>query len=89
MISILRAILEDKAQRTELIKQFQNEIWDRNGEGPYFEILSTLAIDLDYYEPDEQMRREDPSFYGDDRLEQEIIQALKALEGLEGSVPTS
>jgi len=83
MISVLQQILDDKVQRVQLIKQFQKEIWSRGGKGPYFEILAELALDLDYYEPDERMRREDPSFYGDDRLEEEIRQALRQLEQLE------
>lgn len=52
--------------------------------GPYFEILGALALDLDYYEPDESLRKEDSSFYGEDRLEQEVLQALRELEKLEG-----
>jgi len=36
-------------------------------------------MDLDYYEPDTAMRREDPTFYGDERLEREIQEALNKL----------
>lgn len=83
MIDMIRRILEEKSNRDQHIKQFQEVIWNRNDEGPYFEILGALALDLDYYEPDEKMRQEDSSFYGDDRLEQEVLRALKELEKLE------
>lgn len=83
MIDMIRRILEDKLYRDQHIRQFQEVIWNRGGEGPYFEILGALALGLDYYEPDESLRREDSSFYGEDRLEQEILQALRELEKLE------
>lgn len=83
MIDILRQILDNKLQRMQLIQQFQDVIWDWDGSGPYFDILSTLAYDLDYYEPDAGFRKESPSFYGDDRLEEEIKQALRQLEQLD------
>jgi len=45
------------------------------------DIFDEIAYDLDYYEPDERLRREDLSFYGDDRLEIEIKSALEKLRG--------
>lgn len=84
MIDMIRRILEDKLHRDQHIRQFQEIVWGQDGEGPYFEILGALALDLDYYEPDERMRREDPSFYGEDRLEREVLQALRELEKLQG-----
>ena len=41
-----------------------------------WEILSNLALDLDYYVADPLRRRLDPTFYGDERLEEEIRSAL-------------
>jgi len=41
---------------------------------------------LDYYEPDPDLRREDPSFYGDERVEAEVKEAL---EKLDATVPAS
>ena len=44
-----------------------------------WETLSDLAVDLDYYEPDPIDRREDASYYGDQRVEVEITEALEKL----------
>jgi len=44
-----------------------------------WEVFSDLALDLDYYVADPDRRREDPSYYGDDRLEEEIRQAWSKL----------
>ena len=49
------------------------------------EVLADLALDLDYFEPNEQWRREDPSFYGPDRAVEEIRSALARL-GTQGAV---
>jgi hypothetical protein len=42
-------------------------------------VLRDLAYDLAYYEPDPVLRREDSSFYGDDRARTEIREALQKL----------
>ncbi|HTN38087.1 MAG TPA: hypothetical protein VL053_13495 [Arachidicoccus sp.] len=48
----LELILKDKNNRSSLIKQFQELVWnDENAN----EILSELAYDLDFYEPNEQL----------------------------------
>jgi hypothetical protein len=44
------------------------------------EILGDLAYDLDFYEPDAVKRSEDESFYGDERLEEILSEALKRLD---------
>lgn len=76
-MQILELILKDKNNRSSLIKQFQELVWnDENAN----EILSELAYDLDFYEPNEQWRKEDPSYYGDNRLEKEIKSAIQKLQ---------
>lgn len=76
-MQILELILKDKNNRSSLIKQFQELVWnDENAN----EILSELAYDLDFYEPNEQWRKEDPSYYGDNRLEVEIKSAIQKLQ---------
>jgi len=82
MMEILKAILSDKANRKQLVKQFQQSIWDKEEEEDNVidEILSELAYDLDFYEPDKELRAESPSYYGDDRLEAEIKSALQKIE---------
>jgi hypothetical protein len=72
-------------ERLELVSQFQEEIWngsEYNDDDPAYEILNTLAIDLDYYEPNLGWRMEDKSFYGDDRLKELIQAAIIELQSL-------
>lgn len=77
MMEILKKILTEKLNRKLLIKQFQEQVWNNeNGN----ETLSELAYDLDFYEPDEILRKQDSVYYGDERLEKEIIDVLKKLK---------
>ena len=43
------------------------------------EILADLAYDLEFYVADENKRKESTSFYGDERLKNEISEALKKI----------
>ena len=61
-----------------MIKQFQGKVW--NGETFNKEIVSGLANDLDFYEPNVTLRAPDSSYYGDERLELEIELALQKLK---------
>ena len=76
-MDILRKILEDKNNRKQLIYEFQNLILDDDDSN---EILSELAYDLDFYEPNDEWRKEDPSYYGDSELEELIIAAIHKME---------
>jgi hypothetical protein len=76
-MQLLEQILQDKENRVILIKKFQEEIWNNDNAN---EILSDLAYDLDFYEPNEGWRKESSSYYGDERLEQEIKLALEKLK---------
>lgn len=78
-MKILELILSDKKNRKELIKTFQNQIWKDDDAN---DLLRDLALDLDYYEPDENLRNEDPSYYGDEKLESEILEVLSKLKEL-------
>lgn len=75
-MKILEDILIDKQNRTALIKKFQNLIWDDDNAN---EVLLTLAYDLDFYEPNYDIRKDDIVYYGDERLETEIKIALQKL----------
>ncbi|MBK6730818.1 MAG: hypothetical protein IPG60_07590 [Bacteroidetes bacterium] len=82
-MEILEKILTDKINRKQHICEFQELVWNDENTN---EILSELAYDLDFYEPNDELRKEDSSYYGDDRLEEEIrtaIQKLEAQGGLE------
>jgi len=79
---MLHAILElQHSKRAKLIKQFQEEVWydEATQDEKLNEILSEIAHDLDFYEPDEEERNKEPSFYGDDRLTLEIKSAIQKL----------
>jgi len=47
---MIRRILEDKLHRDRHIRQFQEEVWNRNGGRSYFGVLDALALDPDYHE---------------------------------------
>lgn len=82
MIEILERILTEKLLRKQLIRNFQEKIWnaDKIGDEEENKILSELAYDLDFYEPDETLRKEDLSYYGDERLEEEVKSVLEKLK---------
>jgi hypothetical protein len=44
-----------------------------------WEVLRDLALDLDFYEPNEGSRAEDSSYFGDEQAEREIRAALGKL----------
>lgn len=71
-----------------MIFQFQqfvrNELEVPSSEQWAFEILADLAHDLSFYEPDLEVRQEDPAFFGDDRAEEEIRKTLGRLEAGSG-----
>jgi hypothetical protein len=76
-MEILEKILTDKVNRKQLISEFQELIWnDENAN----ELLSELAYDLDFYEPNEEWRKEDSGYYGDEKLENEIKSAIQKLK---------
>lgn len=73
----LENILNDKLNRKRLISDFQESVW-RNNDAD--KILSELAYTLDFYEPDLNLRNEDISYFGDERLEEELKLAMEALK---------
>lgn len=83
-MEILKQILLSKSNREQLIKEFQNQLWNKDIKvsKSIYNILSELAYDLDYYEPNDLLRIEDNSYFGNDKLEQEIQIALKKIADL-------
>jgi hypothetical protein len=75
-MKILEQILAEKQNRVVLIKEFQKLIWNKQD---YNEILSELAYDLDFYEPNEEYRKENICYYGDDSLDKKINSVLHIL----------
>ena len=75
-MKLLKQILKNKQNRKTLIKEFQEIIWnDTNANN----ILSELAYDLDFYEPNKQWQKEDINYYGDDKLEEILKTTIQKL----------
>ena len=77
MLDLLKQILKEKNNRKYLISLFQKEVWNNENAN---EILSELAYDFNFYEPNEKLRIEDSSYYGDEKLELEITAAINNLK---------
>lgn len=91
LLAILSNALKDRARRSQLINNFQQRIWHDSpvpSEEWAWDILRELAYDLDFYVADETTRREDPSYYGDDRAEAKIQTALEQLKAKGTPVPS-
>lgn len=84
-LRLLGKVLSDEKRRKEHILHFQDVVWNRpdvESEGPEWDILGNLAIDLAYYVRNPQWRRESPSYFGEKELEALIGKALSELEVL-------
>lgn len=82
IVNKLKEILNSNdSDRIKLIMEFQDEIFrdEVDQYGSNYEMLADLAYDLAYYEPDIKARRQDASFYGDERLREEINTVLEKL----------
>jgi hypothetical protein len=82
LVALLRQVLQDRFRRKELIFRFQEMVNNAPPLAPEdeaTEILGDLAWDLSFYVQKPQTRREDPAYYGDERLEEEIREALRKL----------
>lgn len=83
IIQSLNQILESPtSKRTELVKAFQDEIWNDESiqDVELNDILSELAYDLDFYEPNEKWKKESPNYYGEERLEELIKSGIQKIE---------
>lgn len=84
LYDLLQNALKTSEQRRSSIKQIQSAIFDGDQKSlglneMEWDVFTQLAQDLDYYEPDPVMRREDAAFYGDERLHDELREALGKL----------
>jgi hypothetical protein len=82
---LLAALLNARDGRSALVEQFQRVIWDSDeilGTSQIDELLRDLAYDLDCYVVDPDARSEDESYYGDERLENEVSTAILRLRQL-------
>jgi|DewCreStandDraft_4_1066084.scaffolds.fasta_scaffold101742_2 hypothetical protein len=84
-VLMLKEALNNPANRADIISAFQKDIWNTKAGGEpneAFTILKELAYDLDFYQPDPALRKEDASYYGEERLVEEIADALKRIEAV-------
>jgi hypothetical protein len=75
--------LNHPTTRGQTLRKFQEIVFQTPGiigEKWVSEVFRDLAYDLDFYEPNPEIRREDPSLYGDERVEDEIRSSLKTLK---------
>lgn len=79
----LIASLQTEKNKDLAIKKIQDfvndsEDFDKLAE-PIQDILCEFAYDLDFYVSNLEHRKEDPSYYGDERLNEEIASIIKKL----------
>jgi hypothetical protein len=70
--------------RIKAIKEFQDIVWDDTSiqNEDINDILTDTAYILDFYEPNENWRKESPNYYDDGRLEEEIKSAIQKLDSV-------
>jgi len=75
-------LIEKEPRKSELIADFHHKIFkeDCHIGDTVDELLSELAIDMDFYEPNEEWRKQDHSFYGSEYLGEVIKGGLVKLE---------
>lgn len=80
--SLNKILAEQEPVRIELVKSFQNKVWSNADVKDEIlnEILSELAYDLDFYEPNAALRKEDISYYSDERLTELIKTGIRRIE---------
>jgi len=79
---LLEKALHDPVGRAKHIQRFQTIVWNAeelDSRPDVDELLRELAYNLDYYQPDERIRADEPSLYGDEQLEDEIRSVLSRL----------
>ena len=81
----LNQIIRIELDKTEEVRKFQEAIWSQDSKIKDKEILcilQDLALDLSYYVYDVNKRLQDSSYFGNERCNQEIKDALYSLEQL-------
>lgn len=89
LVDLLRRCLatSDAIERQSLIQQFQGPVWGNpplTGDDRIDDVLATAAYDLDYYEPRDEWRAQDRSFFDDDELDRLLRSILRDLGQPEG-----
>jgi hypothetical protein len=85
ILGLLTKVLRDPSSRKETVKEFERYytgigiVVRRSIRRDVLDILDELVWDLAFYVADPAMRAEDPSYYGDERLVEEIESTLRSL----------
>ena len=83
LVDLLNTALRDECRREQAISSFQRIVWagvPADVPEALADILRELAYDLDYFESNDAWRAEDRSYYGPERLEVEIRNAIARIE---------
>ena len=83
LVDELIEILRELSERENLVRAFQDAVLleesESDEDSPGWDTLIDLATDFEFYQPDPEMRSSHHSLYGDDRLKELILAALKAM----------
>ena len=85
ILSILNDIRDNSSDRGKKVMLFNIMIFQKQHEilpEDVREIFVCLAASIEYYEENLEARAQDPSFFGDDRLEKEIDIAFQELKDI-------
>jgi hypothetical protein len=76
---ILRTYAEE---RSIVIRQLQDKIWDEPGvqDEELMSMLTDLASDLNFYEPEERDRNESLGYYDDEKLNTLVNKAIEKID---------
>jgi len=79
---LCKALLMSVNERVLQIKEFQSIVWNDSSiqEEKLNDILTDIAYELDFYEPNEIWRKESPNYYGDEQLEDVLKKAMEKIE---------
>jgi hypothetical protein len=91
---LLLRVQASKGEERELyIQKIQGVIWNDEiiQDEALNDVLTDIAYILDFYEFDDEWRKESPSYYGDEQLEREIKSAIhkidKAIKSITYTMP--
>ena len=93
LLGLLAKALRDTSSRKATIDEYlrcyhESELLIKRSIGQdAYDVLADLNVDLHYFVADPAWRAQDPSYYGDERLEQEIGTAFRRLSELGIAAP--
>lgn len=82
LVSLLVRILDDREDRRQHIREFQEIVYDSSDTGDVWDSLHEIADILDLYEEKRSHRSESALYYGEDELRSEVLFGLRKLQRL-------